>query len=80
MVLSLGKVSACYGLTVSKGGVDYLRSHKIAIEWETLTDFIINRKGDGQCPMEETVKSVSDPKEGLELLKRKIKELSKNID
>lgn len=79
MVLTLGKVSACYGLTVSKGGVDYLRSQKIEVEWENLTDFIINRKGDGQCPMEETVKDVSDPKEGLELLKRKIEELSKNV-
>ena len=37
------------------------------------TDVIINRKGDGICPMEETVLNVSDHCEGIELLKNKVK-------
>jgi hypothetical protein len=38
-------------------------------------DVIINRAGDGMCPMEETVLNMNDAKEGIEALRRKRAEL-----
>ena len=45
--------------------------YNIAYEYDELTQNIINRNGDGICTMEETVKNISDPKEGFAVLKNK---------
>ncbi len=80
MVLVLGGVKSCYGLTMSRTAAAYLASHGVAVEYGTLTEHIINRKGDGICPMEQTVAEIDDPAEALTALKNKIAELSANED
>ena len=80
MVLVLGGVKSCYGLTMSQAAVDYLKSHGVAVEYDTLTEHIINRKGDGICPMEQTVAEIDDPAEALVALKNKIAELSAHTE
>ena len=80
MVLVLGGVKSCYGLTMSRAAVDYLKSHGVAVEYDTLTEHIINRKGDGICPMEQTVAEIDDPVEALVALKNKIAELSAHTE
>jgi niacin transporter len=76
MILVLGGVKACYGLTMSQGAVTYLKARGVSAEYDTLTEHIINRKGDGICPMEQTVAELDDPVQALEALKAKITELS----
>ena len=68
-------IAEVYGETMSEAGADYLRSHNIPLSYGTLTDRIINRKGDGICPMEQTVSDISDPEEGYKALKQRILEL-----
>lgn len=68
-------IAEVYGETMSKAGSEYLRSHGIPFSYDNLTDRIINRKGDGICPMEKAVADISDPDEGYEALKQKIAEL-----
>ena len=75
MVLVLGGVKSCYGLTMSQSAAEYLRAHGVAVEYDTLTEHIINRKGDGICPMEQTVAEIDDPAQALGALKEKIAEL-----
>lgn len=77
MVFTEGKVSACYGETVSKEAVRWLTEHNIPVKYGTCADYIINRKGDGMCPMEETVKDVENSAEAITLLKNKVAELEK---
>jgi len=75
MVMTLGGVKGCYGVTMSKSAVQWLKEHHITVQYETCVEAIINRAGDGICPMEETVKEIENAKEALVALKEKIAEL-----
>lgn len=75
MVMTLGGVKGCYGVTMSASAVQWLKEHHIAVQYETCVEAIINRKGDGICPMEQTVKDMEDAEAALAALKAKIAEL-----
>jgi len=75
MIFSLAKIKSCYARTISREALTWLSDHNIDTSYSTLTDYIINRKGDGMCPMEETVINIDDEKTALSLLKAKIEEL-----
>ena len=70
-------IAAVYGKVMSIAGRDYLIRYNIPCSWDTLTENIINRKGDDICPMEKTVAEISDAEEGYEALKEKLLALSK---
>lgn len=77
MLMTLGGVSGCYALTVSRAALDWFSGHGIPVEYEVCAEYIVNRTGDGICPMEQTVKELNDPLEALTALKQKIAELRK---
>lgn len=77
MVMTAGGVTACYALTVSKTALSWFRAHDVAVEYDTCVDVIINRAGDGPCPMEQTVKDIDSEDEALSALRHKIEELKK---
>lgn len=77
MVFTLAGVKSCYGKVVSDGAVEWLNSHGVDVSFTTKVSAIQNRKGDGICPMEETVADINNEKEAVEALKNKIKSLSK---
>jgi hypothetical protein len=52
-----------------------LFTYGIVAEYETLADYIVNRSGDGICPMEEAVIDIDDPTEALAAVKRRLEEL-----
>ncbi len=72
MVLVLGGVKYCYGLTMSRDAVDLLRQNGVGVKYDKCTDYIVNRNGDGPCPMEQTVKDITSPEEALKALREKI--------
>ena len=78
MVLTLGGAKGCYGYTVSKSAAEWLKLHNIPLKYATVVPFIVNRKGNGMCPMEEAVKEINDPYEAIETLKNKVAELKKS--
>ena len=75
MIFSLGGLKGCYGRTISKSALKWLNEHNINATYSELTPAIQNRKGDGICPMEETVQNIFHEEEALEALKNKVKEL-----
>ena len=75
MVLVLGGIKYCYGLTMSRDAAEYLKKNGVTVKYDKCTDYIVNRNGDGPCPMEKTVKDISDPEEALAALKAKAEEL-----
>ena len=77
MLMTLGGVSGCYALTVSRPALDWFVGHGIAVEYEVCAEYIVNRAGDGICPMEQTVKELTDATEALVALKQKIADLQK---
>lgn len=54
------RISKLYAKVLSEGGKAVLDSYNIPVKYGTLTANIINRKGDGICPMERAVKDISD--------------------
>lgn len=70
-------ISAVYGKVMSTAGRDYLNKHNIPCSWDTLTESIINRKGDDICPMEKTVAKIEDTEQGYLALKRKLREINR---
>ena len=77
MLMTLGGVSGCYALTVSRAALDWFVGHGIPVEYEVCAEYIVNRTGDGMCPMEQTVKELTDATEALVALKHKIAQLRK---
>ncbi|MBR0418249.1 MAG: DUF1893 domain-containing protein [Erysipelotrichaceae bacterium] len=75
MLLCLSGVKEVYTPVLSEAGKAIFEKYGVAYEYDELTDFIVNRKGDGMCPMELTVKDIDDLNEAYEALKRKLASL-----
>ena len=63
---------------LSEAGAEVLRAHGIPYACENLVPHIVNRKGDGICPMETTVRDISDPARAYAALKEKLAQLRAN--
>lgn len=69
-------VAALYASVISDGALTVCGQYGIAVEYGVKTEKIINRRGDGICPMEQTVAEISDPKTAFVAIKEKLKSLS----
>lgn len=61
---------------MSRGAAEVFARYGIACSCDTLTDSIVNRRGDGPCPMEEAVRGVGEPEAALEKIRLKLSELA----
>jgi len=59
----LAGITSVFGEVVSEGAYELLAKHGIPCEAQKVVPYIINRKGDGQCPMERAVLGIEDPEE-----------------
>ncbi len=78
MLFALAGVCSVYGEVMSESGKAVLEDRGIIYSYGTLVQKIINRKGDGECPMEMAVKDVAEPEEALQRIKEKLTELMNN--
>lgn len=70
-------VGAVHAGVLGKAAARLFDENGIAYTYETLTENIINRKGDGVCPMEETVRDVDSPAAAYTVLKQKLRDMAK---
>lgn len=70
------KPDEIFAFTISRPALDVLSQNHIEIKYDTLTEAIRNRDNTGFCPMESTVLDTLDPYEAIELIKKKLAELS----
>lgn len=75
MLFVYAGITNVYAEVLSLPGKKYLEEHGITIGFGTLTERIINRRGDGLCPMEETVLNIDDASEAYKALKAKAEAL-----
>ena len=54
-------VRELYAAVISRGALEVLNQGGIAVCYDTLTDGIINRAGNGPCPMEAATRDITDP-------------------
>lgn len=67
-LLALGKVSEVWADTISHSALAMLRQGGIQVEYATLVPYIINRRGDGICPVEQLCADCDFPAECLPLI------------
>lgn len=60
---------------MSLSAIHLLEANGIYPQYDTPVENIINRSGTGICPMEETVKELSVPKEALKAIRQRLSEL-----
>ena len=69
-------VKALYAAVLSKPAAEVLSAHGITFCYGELTERIVNRTGDGLCPMESATLAETDPARALEKIKAKLQELT----
>lgn len=72
-----GGVKRVHALTISEHALQVLQDHSIMITYDQSVPYIINRKKDGMCPMEQTVLTCEDAALAYELLLQKTKDMKK---
>ena len=72
MLLTLSGVKEVYTPVLSKAGQQIFEKYGVKYEYDELAEYIINRKGDGMCPMEMTVKDIDDLNKAFIALKKKL--------
>lgn len=61
LLYALLGVKAVYAAVMSRPALRVLETHSICASYGQLVDAIINRTGDGFCPMETATKDIDDP-------------------
>lgn len=69
-------VKAVYADVISRSALEILTKYQIAIRYGTLTEYIINRQGDGICPFEAAVLTTDDPQEAYCIVCEKMQEMN----
>lgn len=72
LLYALMSIKEVHAGVLSAKAVEVFTAHKIVFTYETLAEQIINRKGDGVCPMEKTVENIIDPQAAFTALKAKL--------
>lgn len=67
-----GKVKHAHGLVVSELAIEVFKEAGIEYSAEKIVPKIINRTGDGLCPMESAVANTDDIKEAIEIILEKV--------
>lgn len=65
MLFFLAGADCVYGGVMSRGAASFLAEKGVRYEFGVLADEIVNRAGDGICPMENAVKDISEPRDAL---------------
>lgn len=71
MLFVFAEVKQVYAAIISTYAKDILKANGIECTFDEEVPYIINRKGDGMCPMEKSVLNTDDPEEAFYILKNK---------
>jgi hypothetical protein len=68
-------VEAVFAGVMSQGAMDILRNHGIDATAGKVAAYIINRSGDGRCPMELAVADITDPNDAPAAIQKMMTQL-----
>ena len=76
MLFVKAKIASVYGAVMSKSAAEFLEKNNIPFSYRELTGRIINRRGDGICPMEQIVESIDDCDIAYNALREKLNSMN----
>ncbi len=65
LLMALAKVKEVYTPTISAPALQVFNNHNIEIHYDKVVERIVNRKGDGLCPMETLCLNIENPEEAF---------------
>ena len=74
----LAGVTAVYADVMSQGAQSVLQAHGIAFMSNKTVPYIINRQGNGMCPMEAAVQDIKTPPQAHRAILETLKKLREN--
>lgn len=75
MVMTYSGVKYCHAITISEFARDWFEKYDVEVTYEKCVPYIVNRAGDGMCPMEDTVQNIEDHDGIIEVLETRLAEL-----
>ncbi|MBR2974381.1 MAG: DUF1893 domain-containing protein [Clostridia bacterium] len=63
---------------ISRPALDVLQTHGVYVDCDRVVEAIINRAGDGYCPLEQAVYNTTSPTQALQKIKEKLQQLKQN--
>lgn len=67
-----------YAEVLGEKAKEFLEENGVSVFSGTVTECIVNRKGDGLCPIEKAVGNENDPEKAVLLIKKRISEMLKS--
>lgn len=71
----VGGVKRVHADVMSEPALDLLLAHGVIAEYTTLTHHIINRTGDGWCPMEQVSRDEQDPHVIIQKVRQRLQQM-----
>lgn len=78
LLFAYAHVVCVHAKVISEGAISVLQKYGIEFSFEVRTPHIVNRRGDGICPMEQAVADTENADVAYGLLQARLQELSKN--
>ena len=75
LLMALGEIKEVHTLIISKPALQVFENHKIKYFYDKKVDRIVNRTGDGLCPMESLCLDIDDPHEALTKIIEKLSKM-----
>ena len=75
LLMVLGEIKEVHTLIISEPAIKVFEKHNIPCFYDKKVDRIINRTGDGLCPMETLCINVEEPQEAFEKILEKISKM-----
>ncbi len=78
MVMTRGGISGCHGITVSQAALNWFQQCNVPVTYDHLTEYIVNRTGDGMCPMEQAVLQLQEDSNIVSVLEERLSRFKKS--
>ena len=65
-------IKEVYTPTISEPAVKVFDNHNIKFTYDKVVERIVNRKGDGLCPMETLCLNIDTPEEAFDVIRRRV--------
>ena len=75
LLMALGEIKEVHTLIISEPALQVFENHKIKYFYDKKVDRIVNRTGDGLCPMESLCLDIDDPQEALAKIIEKLSKM-----
>lgn len=77
MLFVYAGIKTVHAQVLSENGAEVLRKYGIPYTYVKMTEYIINRKGTGMCPMEDAVMNITEPNAAVQAIYERRQQLRK---